>query len=464
MGQTRSVRRTSVALSALVISLLALLGVVAFAARPGLAHSDFSGSEPPDGAELEEPLEFVTLTFALEVADPGNGVVASAPDGTVTLADLSTSDDLTWTARFAPSLTGGAHEVRYAMRALDGHMVEGSITLTVTAAAPTTTTSNVTSVSLPSAITTDESATSAPTVATTQPEQGSLIDVAESVVVGRPRWVDPVDHTARLVGDLFSLLVVGMLVFAVVLWRVPAVLPAPRLTLAMALTIAIAGAVELITIAQRLGVSVGEVLGDPLARSPLMTTLGGALIAIGAVAVMTDQVQAPPRLFAWVMALPVVAVIAAPAFDGHAITLGPRWAHLAADVVHVTATSIWMGTVVGLIAVAVNDRRALPVVATRAARWLVVTVVAVVITGLAMTLMIVDGPGDLFNSQWGRRLLVKVAAVIAAGLIGAHHHWRVVPNLRSNGSTRQFRQSLVVEALLLVTVVVVTSWLVVAMP
>ncbi len=123
-----------------------------------------------------------------------------------------------------------------------------------------------------------------------------------------------------------------------------------------------------------------------------------------------------------------------------------------------------MGSVVGLIAVAVNDRRALPVVATRAARWLVVTVVAVVITGLAMTLMIVDGPGDFFNSQWGRRLLVKVAAVIAAGLIGAHHHWRVVPNLRSDGSTRQFRQSLVVEALLLVTVVVVTSWLVVAMP
>lgn len=451
----------------LLAALAALAGSLALAPAPAQAHSDFSGSEPPDGAEVDGPLDLATLTFALEVADPGSGVVAMTPDGSTIIADLSTSDDLTWEARFSPALINGDYAIRYAMRALDGHMVEGSINLTVSAT-PSATTAPATPTPVTSAPATSvaPAVTVAPDAAssTTQLVQPSDAAQDEPLSLGPPSWVDPVDHAARAVGDLATLLLVGAMVFALWIWRLPVLLPSPRSTLALALTVATAGAVEIITVAQRLGVNVSESLSDPLMRSPLMTAVAGALIAVGAAAVLGDQIRAAPLVFRILMAVPFAALIAAPAFDGHAVTLGPRLLHFASDIVHVTTTSIWIGTVIGLITVAVNDRRALPDVAARAARWLVGTVAAVTISGLAMTLMILDTPSDLIDTPWGRRLLLKITAVLAAGLIGAHHHWRVVPNLRSDGSTRQFRQSLVVEALLLVTVVVVTSWLVVAMP
>jgi len=78
--------------------------------------------------------------------------------------------------------------------------------------------------------------------------------------------------------------------------------------------------------------------------------------------------------------------------------------------------------------------------------------------------LIIESPADLVDTDWGRRLLIKLVAVAVAGLIGSYHHRVAVPALHSGGSTAVFRRTLLTEAALLVGVVVVTSWLVVAMP
>ena len=127
----RAVGRVAVVVSVAV-------GIALMPAGVG-AHSDFSGSEPADGSTIDGPLGEMLLTFALDVADPGGGVVAVGPDETVIPAALTSDDGRVWRARFDPSLAGGEHSVRYAMRAADGHMVEGVVTVMVTAPAPTTT-------------------------------------------------------------------------------------------------------------------------------------------------------------------------------------------------------------------------------------------------------------------------------------------------------------------------------------
>jgi methionine-rich copper-binding protein CopC len=105
----------------------AAVGIVLMPAGVG-AHSDFSGAEPADGSTVGLPLGEIVLTFALEVADPGGGVAAIGPDGMVIPAALTSDDGRVWRARFDPALAGGEHSVRYAMRAADGHMVEGAVT------------------------------------------------------------------------------------------------------------------------------------------------------------------------------------------------------------------------------------------------------------------------------------------------------------------------------------------------
>ena len=429
----------------------AAVGIVLMPAGVG-AHSDFSGAEPADGSTVGLPLGEIVLTFALEVADPGGGVAAIGPDGMVIPAALTSDDGRVWRARFDPALAGGEHSVRYAMRAADGHMVEGAVTVTITA--PATTVAAVPTTE-PSPVESEAAATPATVALATAPM---------AAVFGLPGWVDPVDHGARLLGDLASLLLVGGIVFAWGPWARPGHLPGVRSVLGGSLVIAAAAIVEVRTIAERLGVGWVSALGDSLARSTLLSLAGAAAMVIAAVAVITEQVTAAPMLVRRVVMVPLLVITAAPAFDGHAGTLGPRWAHAGADVVHMAATSIWIGAVVGLVVVMLRDRDALGRVAVRAARMLVGTVAAVVVTGSVMTAMIIDSPTDLVDTDWGRRLLIKLAAVAAAGLIGLYHHRVAVPTLHAGGSTAVFRRTLLAEMAVLVGVVVITSWLVVAMP
>jgi len=87
------------------------------------------------------------------------------------------------------------------------------------------------------------------------------------------------------------------------------------------------------------------------------------------------------------------------------------------------------------------DEASLTEVARRTAKALAGTVVVVAVSGVAMTLMILDGFSSLTDSTWGRILIVKLVVVGAAGVIGAVHHWRIVPHLELIGSRRSFRRS-----------------------
>lgn len=130
-----------------------------------------------------------------------------------------------------------------------------------------------------------------------------------------------------------------------------------------------------------------------------------------------------------------------------------------------------MGGVVSLLALlATRHRRGEP---SRAAELIVrfssiatVALVAVVLGGVLMASFVLDSPGDLVSTEWGRTLLVKTAAVGIAALGGAYNRFRLRPQVEAARDKSRLqahlRSTLIVEAMALTFVVITTGWLVAA--
>ncbi len=457
---------------------LALLLVAVFLVVPLLAtsnrvvaHSDFVGSDPADGSVLAEPLQSVVLNFAVPVLGDGASVLAvGTTTGSVIEGVVSTESGTSWRATFSPALQAEVVRVEFSFRAEDGHLVEAAVSFDLTAATTTsvaTSTSpvdiepddEVTAQATPS-LTTSTTLSVAPAVGA---DSGISSNVSSSPSGSPSSFVDVTNHIARLGQNLLGFALVGGLFFAMYLWRRDDLLPAPRIVLGLAMGMSLASVVEIATISRQLSISFSAAVSHQLAQSPLITLLGSILFVITALSVLADQVNSA-NAFRLVLAIPMVTVMSAPAFDGHAVTKGPRVAHAVSDIVHMGSASIWVGSVLGLAIVARFDRQRLARVAQRTAKVLIGTVAVVAVSGVVMTMMIIDGMSSLTETTWGRILLVKLLAVATAGAIGALHHWKVVPRLQSHGAHLSFRRSVAIECTVLMLVIAASSWLVVAMP
>ena len=442
---------------------VSIMAVVALA--PGVsAHSDFEGSEPAAGAVLDEPLDSITLRFATTVISEGSSVAAVAQtSGVATQGALVEESDTNWLAVFTPPLQGDLFRIVYTFRAEDGHLIEGEFALNAVATTTTTTVANdgegTLEVSEPVEITsttTEVSSTSQPGDIDAGAPPPALGPLSSSVI-------DTVNHISRLAQNLLGMTVVGYLVFAITCWRREDILPAPRVSISVAVVIALAGLLEIATIGSQLDIAFGDALSHQLSRSPLITTCAAAGVAIAALSVLTGQVSSRSS-FRALLVIPCLGLLVAPAFDGHTVSMGPRLLHALSDVVHMGSTSMWIGSVTGLAVVARTDRQQLSAVAKRTAKALMGTVAAVVLSGVVMTFIVIDDLSLLTDSTWGRILIVKMVTVLTAGLIGAVHHWSVVPRLASRDVQTTFQRSVTIELAVLIAVISVSSWLVVAMP
>ena len=158
-------------------------------------------------------------------------------------------------------------------------------------------------------------------------------------------------------------------------------------------------------------------------------------------------------------------------FDGHTVSAEPDLVARIAALIHVIAGGVWLGGLVVLTDTLVRRKRAgtqldAAPMGLRFSRVATAAVVAVGGAGLALTLAIIDDPGDIVSTTWGRLLLVKVALVLVAAAIGAYNHFVVVPRMgRAPGSAEDratLGRTVTIEAALLLTVVVVTAALVAA--
>jgi copper transport protein len=219
--------------------------------------------------------------------------------------------------------------------------------------------------------------------------------------------------------------------------------------------------------------------------APMSGGQPGSLSAVSTKPVAPDAVEAvveanaaPPSV-AWRFgSAAVVAIIASMMlatshiFDGHTLSRGNRIIMSLAAISHVAAAGAWAGGVVALALTLVRRRRRPPVNGAKlGARFSVVAaagLVVVGVVGVALTAMILDSPSQLWTTDWGRLLLVKVALVGAGAALGGYNHFVLLPRMgaraMADGTVPSprigFSTVVAIEAGLLIAVAVLSGILV----
>jgi len=432
---------------------LTLLAVAlsAFAVADGRvsAHSDFSGSEPEAGAIVGGPLAMVEMRFALPVqARPGfeirvdGGLVES-------FWEASDAERTVWSGTTPDGLSGGTVTVTYAVTADDGHLIEGEVSFTVTTAEVTNVVPAETA-PVEAAVTTTTPISISPT--TTIASTTTVDEPIAPLSVATPRVGDRLEHLARAVSLLGVVLVLGLSFFSFAVLRSGVPGPFARVVMSASALVGVSAVIELVAVADRLGLNAADAIGDPLARGPVIRLIFSVLVVLAGLAARVAPASSTAPL--------VGAVIGAVsfAFDGHAVTFGWRPLHAASSMAHVVTASVWVGSVIGLALIGRQEPDVARRVIVRLGRLLPITVGAITLSGVAMVLMIHGWSLGLGDSEWGRTLIVKTSLVAVAGLLGLRHH------LRGRRGASVAGVSLSAEAIVLVLVPVITAALVVAMP
>jgi copper transport protein len=127
-----------------------------------------------------------------------------------------------------------------------------------------------------------------------------------------------------------------------------------------------------------------------------------------------------------------------PALSGHAGVLDPGWVLVPANFVHVLAFAAWAGGLVVLAAVLPAATRELEPaertsllagVVSRFSALALVAVASLLATGILQAVLELEGPLDLFNTGYGRAILVKAALLGALIGLGAINRQRLRPRL-----------------------------------
>ena len=195
---------------------------------------------------------------------------------------------------------------------------------------------------------------------------------------------------------------------------------------------------------------------------------------------MTFTLARKDALPRWnVLALMSVVLAATPAFASHART-PQRLAQysIAADVVHVLAASLWIGTLLVMFASIMggdgNEPQSEQTVSTMRASYvasvlrsfspLALTGAALVaVSGLVSSLAHIEHWADLAGTPYGQKLILKVLGVGVVVLLGWRHWKFVTPGIMTQGPKRMTR-GMAIELLIALVVVGVTAALVVTPP
>ncbi|HMO01138.1 MAG TPA: CopD family protein [Miltoncostaeaceae bacterium] len=232
---------------------------------------------------------------------------------------------------------------------------------------------------------------------------------------------------------------------------------------------------------------ISEVLGGT--RFGSLVQLRGALLfglfALGAALFIreygsSNQPRAAtlegPRWSAVLMGGLLLAVLGGIAAQGHANVADVAWLQIGTQLVHLVAVAVW---IVGLAMIALIHVR-LPRLApdrgsalaarvlARFSKVALIAVAVAVVTGVIRSLAEMDDPTELWDTSYGRSVLIKVALLIPIGVLALYNRKVIValrPVRHPNAATvRLVRRLAGAELILSVVIVVVASVLVAQVP
>lgn len=489
------------------------------------AHTELESSHPSDGDAVDEPVSQISLIFTRPVEPISDGFVAFDEQGIERTPDtVESTDGQTWVMGYEAPLPSGRIEVYWRVTAADGHILEGAFVFTVlqaesgptvapspgpqdaqaTGTAPATVEPETPVPEDPPAAATTSSEAPNPTEApsmlppTTPPSAGSTAPESSSpsptagaeepeTEVRRPSSFAPQRNSAatgshriaevtRILIFLATMGVVGGLAFLAFIVR-----GEPRDSdrvrrwvsgngIVLAASAAVAALNRAVVIEREWSAfwspdAIADAVSTQFGVAAGLRLLGG-LVLVGA---LWRAVSNPPRMPTVGTALMGGAlVIVSFAFDGHTVTEGPRWLHSIASVSHVSAAAVWSGGVVLLADLLWRRHRRGADVLRPLMRFSRMAANALVLAGVAgtvMAILVLDRFDDLWSTQWGRLLLAKIAIVAVAAAIGGHNRWVLIPAVEQNGQAivhQRLRRTVIIEALALMSVAVITAFLVAA--
>ena len=182
-------------------------------------------------------------------------------------------------------------------------------------------------------------------------------------------------------------------------------------------------------------------------------------------------------LFAWIAlspsakpAAPVALSLAAAALGSIALTghtqMQEGWSqsvHVAADAAHLLAAGAWLGGIAALLALLFeHGESAAETAATALTRFSpvgMIVVAALIATGIANSLFMLPSPGALFESAYGRTLLLKIVLFAAMLALAAHNKFVLTPKLDSArvATLAAFKRQVLAEQLLGLCVLAVVA-------
>ena len=446
----------------LIVAALAAIALATAAPAPALGHAVLERTVPERGADLGEPPEAIELYFnepieasfgAVRVFDSSGGQVdtgeQSRPGGDSAAISVALPSDL----------GDGTYTATYRVVSADSHPISGGFVFGVgdTGAAPAASVSDLLADS----------------------DAGPATGAAAGAM--------------RFLTYAATALVVGGLLFALLAFS-PALTPSTtaaahafnarlrRLIAAAALAGLVAGAAGIVLQgATAAGTSFWDALDAGVVGDVLETRFGTVWglreFAWLAIALTALAVTAPGRGWLYAAAVPATFLCVAPALAGHASTQSPSGLLVPVDIGHVAAMSLWAGGIATLLLCVraatrnlepLNRTRLLAATLARFSPLALAAVILLVATGTVQTIVHLESVSNLWDTGFGRALVVKIAVIVALVAIGAAQRRRFLPELRTTAETGQapggagrlIRRALTAEAALFAGALVATAILV----
>jgi copper transport protein len=380
------------------------------------AHVTLQSAEPATQSRLDKPPSEIRLRFSQPVTVTSNAITVLAPDGTVLSGTVTMEDDgHVVVAPVSRLVLGRGYTVRWRVIGADGHSPAGVFTFGVGVDAPPPTDA----VGASGTTWRDDAARWALFAAL------SLLigPLVVRLLVLRGPVPDRLERRFQLVGVVAAFLVVDVGIAAFVL----------RASNALQLPLGDLPYADLQPFAEKTRFGVAFLV---------MTVGFGIVAALLLVGWVFDRLE-----LRWPALVLSLALVSGLSLSGHQAT-EPNATRLAeaADWLHLVAASVWVGGLAALTFVVWPLAPSLRRTAFLGfARLAVVLVAAMVLAGAYLALLRLPEPSDLWETHYGRFLLLKLAIVALALAWGAVHHVVVRPRLAA-GDEPNVRPSLLGEA------------------
>lgn len=407
------------------------------------AHAVLEGSDPANDLVLKQAPTSITLRFSERVEPVGSIQIFNDQAAQITVGDQTRVADTVTRTPIKGTLVPGTYTVVWRVLSSDGHAVNGAFVFHVKKRGPN--------------------------------PQGIIGQIG----TGTPsKLLRTTASMARWFNLAFLVLVIGGVV-AMTTFLAGRLPTADRrlwytlsafgfcLSISSAITVILQGAeVRGITVG---GAAQGGVIGEVLTTQFGQVRLAQLLLAevIAIVAVWGASAQRSGRTVATLWTAGGLLALT-PALSGHAVSVGIVGIIL--DAVHMVAASTWVGGLAFiLIGLALEEERRTGVardVLPHFSRVALIAVGVVVATGVVNGLIELGGPANLWRTDYGWHLVIKIALVALLFMLGARNRRAVAATATDAGGDggERLHRRMKVEMGVMVAVLGVTTLLIAEPP